>query len=157
MTKMTFLAVLILSTSFGLAGQSAKSHVSIVCPQNASANIYLAAKEVRRYVYLTTGELLSISSSLSSKSSIVLKTDQGLGEQEYRLKTEGEMLTISGGSDVAVLYGVYAFAEKLGVRFYIHGDVISDGKIAFKLPELDERQKPLFELRGLQLFHDFPE
>jgi hypothetical protein len=157
MTKMTFLAVLILSTSFGLVGQSAKSHVSIVCPQNASTNIYLAAKEVRRYIYLTTGELLSISSSLSSKSSIVLKTDKGMREQEYRLKTEGDMLTISGGSDVAVLYGVYAFAEKLGVRFYIHGDVIPDGKIAFKLPELDERHQPLFELRGLQPFHDFPE
>ena len=94
---------LILSTGFGSVGQPIKSHVTIVCPQNAPANIDLAAKEIRRYVYLTTGELLSISSSVSSKSSIILKIVENLVKQEYRLKTEGEMLTISGGSDVAVL------------------------------------------------------
>lgn len=157
MRNTIFLMALILSTGFGSVGQPIKSHVTIVCPQNAPANIDLAAKEIRRYVYLTTGELLSISSSVSSKSSIILKIVENLVKQEYRLKTEGEMLTISGGSDVAVLYGAYAFAEKLGVRFYIHGDVIPDGKIAFNLPQLDETHNPLFELRGLLPFHDFPE
>lgn len=157
MKKTLFLVALILSTTLNSVGKSIKSPVTIVCPQLAPANIFLAAKELRRYIYLTTGELLSISSSVSSKSSIVLKTVGGMGKQEYHLKTEGDTLTISGGSDVAVLYGTYAFAEKLGVRFYIHGDVIPDEKIAFKLPELDETHNPLFELRGLQPFHDFPE
>jgi hypothetical protein len=131
--------------------------VSIVCPENAPANVRLAAKEVRRYVYLRTGVLLSISTSPSSESSIIFKLDKRLREQEYQLNTEHNTLTISGGSDVAVLYGAYTFAENLGIRFYIHGDVVPDGKITFKLPVLHETHMPLFGLRGLQPFHDFPE
>ncbi len=64
---------------------------------------------------------------------------------------------ISGGSDVAVLYGAYRFAEKLGVRFYLHGDVIPDERIAYALPHLNETATPLFTIRGIQPFHDFPE
>lgn len=37
--------------------------------------------------------------------------DPALKAQQYRLKTEGGRLTISGGSPVAVLYGAYAFAS----------------------------------------------
>jgi len=85
-----------------------------------------------------------------------MRTVGGLGPQEYRLKTEGESLTISGGSDVAVLYGAYAFAEKLGVRFYLHGDVVPDEKIKFSLPVLDEIRKPLFKLRGVNPWGSHP-
>ena len=56
-----------------------------------------------------------------------------------------------------MLYGAYAFVEKLGVRFQIDGDVIPDTRIPLALPVLDETHQPLFELRGLQPFHDFPE
>ena len=66
-------------------------------------------------------------------------------------------LRITGGSDIATLYGVYHFAKKLGVRFYIHGDTIPDLKIPFEIPDLNETHKPLFEKRGIQPFHDFPE
>ncbi|MHC4558318.1 MAG: malectin domain-containing carbohydrate-binding protein, partial [Planctomycetota bacterium] len=51
----------------------------------------------------------------------------------------------------------YRFAEHLGVRFYLHGDTIPDERIALKIPDLDEKGKPLFHLRGIQPFHDFPE
>jgi len=33
-----------------------------------------------------------------------------------------------------VLYGAYTFAEKLGVRFYLDGDVIPDARIPFAIP-----------------------
>ena len=55
------------------------------------------------------------------------------------------------------MYGAYALVEKLGVRFYFHGDVIPDEKIPFALPVLDETRRPLFPLRGGQPIHDFPE
>ena len=135
---------------------TALAGTEISCPADAPAKVKLAAKEVRRYVYLRTGELLSIKSD-KSDTCISLALDPALGAQEYRLKTSGNNLTISGGTDVAVLYGSYAFAEKLGVRFYLHGDVIPDGTIPCVLPKLDETHKPLFELRGIQPFHDFPE
>ncbi len=153
--------LLLVFLTFLAANTKAKTRerqlISIVCPENSPANMKLAAKEIRRYIYLRSSDLPSISTSPSSKSVIILKLDKRLGEQEYQLNTELETLTISGGSDVAVLYGAYTFAEKLGIRFYIHGDVVPDVKVAFKLPVLHETHKPLFELRGLQPFHDFPE
>jgi len=128
--------------------------LQIVCASDATANVKLAAKEVRRYVYLRTGELLPVA---NSGMGIAVKIDPVLGPQEYRLKSNGGSLTISGGSDVAVLYGAYAFAEKLDVRFYLHGDVIPDQKIPFAIPKLDETCKPAFAMRGILPFHDFPE
>lgn len=127
---------------------------SIVCAPDAGANTRLAAREIRRYVYLRTGTLLPIA---TSGGGFVLRQDPGLSPQEYRLKTESDTLTISGGSEVAMLYGAYHLAEKLGVRFYLDGDVIPDERVPFELPTLDETHRPLFELRGIQPFHDFPE
>jgi hypothetical protein len=127
---------------------------TIVCPPDATPNVKLAAKEVRRYVWLRTGTWLTLA---ETGHGITLKTDPSLAAQQYRLKSDGPSLTISGGSDVAVLYGAYAFAEKLGVRFYLHGDVIPDTKVPFAIPPLDETCQPLFETRGIQPFHDFME
>ena len=135
---------------------------TIVCPPDAPQNVRLAAKEVRRYVYLRTGAMPAIvadptAPAASSDPKITLAVDPSLGKEEYRLKSDGKVLGISGGTDTAVLYGAYAFIEKLGVRFYLHGDVIPDGKIPLALPKLDESHKPLFDTRGIQPFHDFPE
>lgn len=133
---------------------NAASALNIVCPPDATTNVRLAAKEIRRYVYLRTGELLQLA---QSGDGILLKVEPSLTTQGYRLKTQGKSLTISGGSDIAVLYGAYAFAEKLGVRFYLHGDVIPDARVPLVIPLLDETREPLFELRGIQPFHDFME
>ena len=116
----------------------------------------LAAAELRRYVYLRTGELLSIDPA-AEQPAIALRVDAALAPEQYRLKTEGPTLTISAGSDLGVLYGAYAFAEKLGVRFSVHGDVVPDARIPFALPALDETHQPLFATRGIQPFHDFAE
>ena len=129
---------------------------AIVCPAGASAKLKLSAKEVRRYVYLRSGTLLPLTETPRAGASIVLKTDAQLREQQYRLRTDVAVLTISGGSDVAVLYGAYAFAEKLGVRFYLHGDVAPDEQIPFKLPVLDETREPLFALRGVNPWGSHP-
>ncbi|MCX6927959.1 MAG: malectin domain-containing carbohydrate-binding protein, partial [Verrucomicrobia bacterium] len=126
----------------------------IVCPPEAPANVRLAAQEIRRYVYVRTGTLLPVA---KSGTGIVLKIDPTLERQQFKLKTAGNGLTVSGGSDLAVLYGAYAFAEKLGVRFYLHGDVVPDGQVRFAIPDLDETGTPAFETRGILPFHDFPE
>ena len=158
--------------------------VAIVCDQGVSAAERLAAKEVRRYVYLRTGKLLPIVDTLKDKGgaeggSIVVGTKDrpavralltdaklkaavdGLAAEQYVLKTldyDGRpVLLIAGGDPVGTLYGAYRFAEHLGVRFYLHGDVVPDKQIALELPTLDETRKPLFNLRGIQPFHDFPE
>ncbi len=154
MNKTFLLATAILVKASGLLGENGRAAAAIACPSDAPANVKLAAQEVRRYVYLRTGELLSIK---ADRGMIRFQTDSSLEAEEYRLKSDGSRLVISGGSDVAVLYGAYAFAEKLGVRFYLHGDTIPDQRVPLALPLLDEVRKPLFETRGIQPFHDFPE
>ena len=149
------LTTLALVAGMATAAESAKPLAVIVCPVDASATVKLAAKEIRRYVYLRTNTLLPITES-GEDFAIVLKTDKGLEQQQYSLKTTGNSLTISGGGDVAVLYGAYEFAEKLGVRFYLHGDVVPDSKIAFAIPQLDETHKPLFALRGVNPWGSHP-
>ncbi len=155
----------------------------IVIPGQPSELINLASKEVKRYIYATTGEAPVITQlkSIPTKSGNMiiiapannelfetLNLDKGFcdslvqaGTEGYCLKTikskSGKILLISGNSDVATLYGAYSFAEKLGVRFYAHGDVIPDNKVKLLIPELSEICSPLFETRGLQPFHDFPE
>ena len=120
---------------------------TIVCPSDAPPRVKLAAREVRRYIYLRTGALLPIADSATG-SAVTLKIDKTLAEQQYRLKSDGASLAISGGSELGVLYGAYAFAETLGVRFYLHGDVVPDGTILLGIPVLDETHRPLFALRG---------
>jgi len=117
----------------------------------------LAAREVRRYVYLRTGRLLRTATEAPDGPAIRLELDPRLHPPAYRLKTDGPVLTVSGGSGIGVLYGAYALAERLGVRFQIDGDVIPDHRMPLVLPALDETHAPLFALRGILPFHDFPE
>jgi len=160
------------------------STVTIVSPYGATTAEYLAAQEVRRYVYLRTGKLLPIvrsDNNLPSNTSFIVvgqkdrpavkrmiaenaeltSTIDSLESQQYLIKTidseNRQVLLITGGDSIGTLYGAYRFAEHLGVRFYMHGDTIPDEQIALKIPNLDEKGKPLFNMRGIQPFHDFPE
>jgi hypothetical protein len=142
-----------LATFLALVTTSMAAGQTIVSPPIAPAKVKLAAKEIRRYVYLRTGKLLPVA---VTGRGITLKIDPALAAQEYRLRSGRGALTISGGSDVAVLYGAYAFAEKLGVRFYLHGDVVPDGRIPFEIPKLDETHQPLFALRGVNPWGSHP-
>jgi Malectin domain len=155
----------------------------IMSPREASWMEQLAAREVRRYVYLRMGRLLPMMTQpagLFPKGNLivvgrkdrpliyssVLGPMSSLGPQSYWLKTiplersgpaGAQKLLVTGGDDAGVLYAAYALAEALGVRFYLHGDVIPDEGMEWKLPVLDQRGRPLFALRGIQPFHDFPE
>ena len=66
-------------------------------------------------------------------------------------------MLVVGGDATGTLYGAYRLAERLGVRFYLHGDVVPDKTIPLELGDINERGKPLFDTRGIQPFHDFPE
>jgi len=158
--------------------------VTIVSPEGATEAERLAAKEIRRYLYLRTGKLLPIVRSdgkLPSKTSLVVvgQKDSGIAKklirkdvrlkanvavlepQQYLLKTlnyrKPRAILITGGDSIGTLYAAYRFVEHFGVRFYLHGDTIPDKRIALKMPKLDEKGKSLFNLRGIQPFHDFPE
>src|SRR5512143_2408842 len=122
--------------------------LAIVQPEGAGLMTRLAARELRRYVYLRTGQLPSLLPSLpQDQPAIVVATKadsvwksllsteaqeqvSGVGSQEYRIQTveprNRRIVCIVGGDDVGALYGAYRFCELLGVRFYLHGDVVPD-------------------------------
>jgi hypothetical protein len=158
---------------------SPDQHYQIIISPEADPSEVLATKEIRRYYYLRTDKLLPVVQTdqpQPGNSIVVSVKDKGLlkeydnldpsvysnlKEQEFILKSlqDGKKIThfIIGGSASGVLYGAYRFAEKLGIRFYLHGDVIPDEKLETEIPVLDEKGSPLFELRGILPFHDFPE
>ena len=106
--------------------EPASAATVIVCRKTATFAEKLAAKEIRRYVYLRCGELLPIAAK-AEQGRRHDRPENRSGAVGGRVPTENDrprgrrMLTISGGSPIAVLYGAYHFAEKLGVRFYLHG------------------------------------
>jgi len=167
------------ATSGTLVQAQDMSRPAVVVSKDAPFAERLAAKEVRRYFYVTAGELLPIVDELPADGGIVvgskcrpavksLLTDEhlkatvdGLAREQYLLRSirhDGRpVVLIAGGDPVGTLYGAYRFAEHLGVRFYMHGDVVPDRPTKPDLDALDELGKPLFDRRGIQPFHDFPE
>ena len=175
--RIRFLALIAL-----LSTLTQMSAVTILLPPDASPLETLAGREIQRYVFLRTGELLPIQAAGQAhrgKTILVARKDRptvagaarqaawlsasaDLGPQEYRLKTQpasgtAQTLWIIGGDDLGTLYGAYAFAERLGARFYLDGDVLPSRRIKLELSGYDVRAQPLFPLRGLVPFHDFPE
>lgn len=181
-------ATLLLPLNGWAAGGGIEKHPSVVHSDDAKSLVQFAAREARRYVYVRTGDLLAIkpveasaTPDLPPGDAIVIGTGTSpliqtlagspllrgafatLEADAYRLKTvrwHGHtVLLIAGGTDTSTLYGVYQFAEHLGMRFYLHGDVAPDARLTSSaaLPWIDERHAPIFDLRGIQPFHDFPE
>jgi hypothetical protein len=161
-----------------MTGVTPAAQFTVVAPPSPSPMETLAAREVVRYMYLRTGTLLPIvtgQAPASADAIVIIRKDQAipatddqtktaiaaLQPQQYIVKTiqlsTGKAVLVCGGDDTGTLYGAYRFAETLGVRFYLHGDVIPDGQIPLKLPEVNETGKPLFDIRGIQPFHDFTE
>ena len=149
---------------------------TVACPAEATSLEAFAAREVRRYVYLRTGRLLPIEKDATGPAIVVGRRDRAavrsvdprlavrldeLAPQERLLVTVRrpgrEALLVTGGDEAGVLYAAYRLAEHLGVRFSLHGDTIPDEKRPPALPDLDEAGRPLFAIRGVQPFHDFPE
>jgi hypothetical protein len=149
----------------------------VVSPGEASSLEAFAAREVRRYVYVRTGRLLPIGKDAAGPAIVVGRPDRSvvrsfadpklaarldaLAPQERLLVTVRhpgrEALLVTGGDEAGVLYAAYRLAEHLGVRFGLHGDTIPDERRPAALPDLDEAGRPLFLIRGIQPFHDFPE
>jgi hypothetical protein len=165
---------LVLSLTTGCGGGT-KSPLVYLAKDSSRLERFCAA-ELRRYLYLTTGELVQIlpvaGTAEMMKPGIILDVNGRLFPKEtaaeppaaagsYRLETvirDGRPdVVISAGEGFGILYGTYAFAEKLGVRFDLDGDVVPDERVGFEMPVLDETRAPLFARRGIQPFHDFPE
>jgi len=152
---------------------------TIIYNENASDLEQLAAKEVRRYLYLRSGQLLPVQKvhMLPAQDDLILVAEAGdpllknvttldapAGGFFIRsVKHKNRIILAIAGDDGAItLYGAYRFAEKLGCRFYFHGDVIPDARIPVDLSGFDEQGQPVtkngrqWKTRGVQPFQNFP-
>jgi hypothetical protein len=168
---------LVLSLSPLSPARAETSDIVIAVAAKTGSQSDLAAREIRRYIYQRCRVLPRIQQDAASLPSsgvvllrkespllpLALKTESAkLADEEYSLTTTGvggsRLDWIIGGGEIGVLYGAYRFAESLGVRFYLHGDVIPDAPLTWnQRPALHEVGKPLFATRGILPFHDFPE
>jgi hypothetical protein len=83
-----------------------------------------------------------------------------LTTEHYLLKTilrKKQRILLVTGDETGTMYAAYRFAEHLGVRFYLHGDVIPVSRIEFELTDLNQDAKPQFEIRGVMPFYGFPD
>jgi len=149
----------------------------IVYPADSSLQESIAAKEVRRYVYLRTGQKLALktANTVPENEDLILIADDDnkmveslrdyLGHRTnpggFIIKTvkrdSRQILVITGHDSISTLYGAYRFAEHLGVGFSLTRDVIPDKQITLDISGFDEVGEPLLQTRGILPFHDFPE
>lgn len=167
---------------FSFLRLAAAEQILILTGSQDSFASALAAREIRRYLYLRCGEIFPIQErktlvGMKQDAIVLLQKGTPLAEslddpllrqeirslsgERYLLRTIGsegrKWLVIAGADKTATLYGAYYFLEKMGVRFYLHGDTLPDERSPFAMPDLNETRAPLFGLRGIQPFHDFPE
>jgi len=151
------------------------STVTIVYPADGSPNVLLAAKEVRRYIYLRSGQLLDVKpvASLPASGDLIVVAANGstllkslrraigyeVTEGQTLLKSIAaagrDILLISGADANATLMAAYRYAERIGVGFDLAGDAIPDARAQLSLSGFDEVGRPLFETRGILPFHNF--
>ncbi len=183
--RQSFGYVAVIAVLFASAANSspcfAKPPAAVVCPTEPTAQESLAAREIRRYVYVRTGDLLklveadappadvdavvvagkdrSIVAKLATEPALKRRIAE-LGPQQYVLATVSNggrrVVLVVGGDGPGTLYGAYRLAEHFGVRFFLHGDVVPDKQIPLKLPAPDETGKPLFALRGVNPWGSHP-
>jgi len=157
--------------SFGCSPE--EESYAIIIPEDANFQEKLAAKEIRRYLYARTGELLRIDHIKGNKTALkkaIIIADlkhaslvHGFNETNFpeikdissqgytiqkRTGSDSQQLWIIGGTDFGVIYGAYHFLENMGIGFYLHDDIIPDEKIDLIIPDLNISRDPLFDLRG---------
>lgn len=148
---------------------------AIVRPQAAPFLVDLAARELQRYLYQTSGTLLPIVPQAPGPCFVVggpdcnpitrnlvaagaLNLPSDLGEEGYVLQTRqvaGRTVTLcAGATPRATLYAVYDLLERYGFGFYLGADAIPQPAPLRFLP-LDEACRPAFKIRGSLPWYNF--
>lgn len=180
-----FLLVLVIQVfvcNISVQAQSKTKKTIIALSQAPGLLEVYAAKEVRRYLYLRTGEILPIqkleASMLPTSGNVIFigssnsafvdefselmkiqNPDLQLKSEEYWLKTftqnSSKILMVTGKDNISTLYAAYKLIESYGIRYTLAGDIIPDGKIALFLPEIDKKFSPQFAVRGMLPYHSW--
>lgn len=135
------------------------SEYKIVIGKDSIKSTSYAAGVMQKYIEEATGVNLPIirdNSAESDKEIIIGKTNrvltisidyESLGKESYIVKNLGKKLVIAG-NDRGAIYGVYAYLEALGYRFYTPSyNYIPDANDVFIAKNVDLSWTPLFNYR----------
>ena len=136
---------------------------SIVTPADASPSLRYAAEELQRFGEKLTGvkwPIVGDEGNLPPRTILIGDTRHtekilggpagidGLGEEGFRLVTRPPHLLVLGGPVRGALYGVYELLEKYGgCRWYASWHSVIPKLDVWKIPEIDDAQKPAFAMR----------
>jgi hypothetical protein len=141
--------------------QGGKSTYSICLAADASPSEKRGAAELQKFLAEmsgarlpivtdaenTTGDLLLVGrSKITDRLKLNIPFDK-LGREGFALKTSGRNLVIAGGRQRGTMYGVYAFLDRLGCRWFTP-DVSRIPKLdTLSIAPLDVTEVPAFEYR----------
>ena len=142
-------------------GQDISSY-RIVYSKDAGEPTEYAAECLNKYLAKATGESLAVTDDNSSPAGneiLLGKTNRAeddgidyssLGEEGYKIKSVGNKLVIAGNDSRGVIYGVYAFLESLGYRFYTaKAENIPLASNVFVPKEIDVSWNHVFDYREM--------
>ena len=154
------LAALMLGSLLTSTARGQQDSQTVVYPINGSHTEVLAAKEVRRYIFLRTGVAPTLVAADSYSNlpdgdvivvsnggrAIIAELKQHYGNVDppisgnrkgyliKSIKKDGrDILVIAGADTVTTLNAAYRFAELLGCYFNLAGDVIPDRRLPLPL------------------------
>lgn len=129
--------------------RAGRAEASIVVAGDATAAEQRGARELRDHVRQMSGAELEVTTEPPAvqRAEIQIAFDAALGAEEYRLKTDGLRLSITGGRPRGVLYGCYALLDRLGVRWHTTKATVVPKRANISISPLDERAAPAFDYR----------
>ena len=137
------------------------SDYAIVLPARADECVRTAAKELRDYFERICGAALPVITEDAfahggkaillgdCAAALALTGGESLGEEDFRIVSDGTRLAIRGGGSRGTLYGVYTFLEEyLGVRWFTPKleRVPENGTVAVDAA-IDRTVRPSFAVR----------
>ena len=145
------------SDSIILAERGQGARYAIVLPENPPPVTQYAADEFQEWTERLTGVRLPIVTNAVLERAVYVggMDEADLGEDGFRLKSEGESVRIIGSSTRGVLYGVYELLETYGgIGWFSSWHTVVPKCDKFAVPaNLNVRQIPAFEIRDA-FFHD---
>jgi hypothetical protein len=125
--------------------------ISVVAPEARDQVQQFAAAELVRYLAGVTGQKVSVGQTKAAHRILLGRApgEAALKEDGFRIRRKGPDVIIEGAGPRGVLYGSYAYLERLGVRFYFPGaahEVVPRRAIDWTAP-LDIAESPFIRDR----------
>lgn len=150
------------STAAVVLADGGKTAYTIVHSKECIPSELYAAQELAGYLQQMTGTTFPVvdETKAPARHRIVVgpcnlsrrllgkKTVDGLGGEEFVIRTQGQDLVLVGGRPRGTLYAAYHFLDNImGVRWWARDAVSVPRKAELKVEALDITRRPAFELR----------